>query len=489
MSKALYALGFVAAAGAGVGIALLLGDIKKHQVEATVTNYDLVKVDEKTSDPAEWGKNHPRQYDSYKRTVDMERTRYGGSEADPKKPSATSSHIEADPRLVTMWKGYAFAVDFREERGHAYMLQDQKDTERQKVVKQPGACLHCHASIPTLYRAEGIKAGAPGDGSEDLCSAVGKEQLMKGFDKVCAMPYAEAAAMAKHPVACIDCHDPKSMALRVTRPGFLDGIAVLAKSSEATPALPSVEKWRKGDRKGDYDPNRDASRQEMRSFVCGQCHVEYYFKGDAKRLTYPWHNGVKVENILSYYDAPNFKDNKPYKDFAHKISGAPALKAQHPEFELWSQGVHARAGVACADCHMPYVREGAMKVSDHQIRSPMLMIDKACQTCHRASEAEMKARCELIQDRTKALMDRALNGLCDLIKDIEAAQTGGATDEQLVKSRDFQRQAQFRIDFINAENSMGFHAPQEAARILGEACDFARQGQVDLAKAGLGKAP
>jgi nitrite reductase (cytochrome c-552) len=221
-----------------------------------------------------------------------------------------------------------------------------------------------------------------------------------------------------------------------------------------------------------YDPNTMASRQEMRTFVCGQCHVEYYFKPEGKAVTYPWDKGLKVENIEAYYDEIKFSDWK------HGETGAGVLKAQHPEFELYNQGVHARAGVACADCHMPYKREGAMKVSDHWVRSPLRNIERACMVCHPYSAEEMKARVETIQERNKALLDRSEDALVALIHDIKDAKEKGATDEQLAAAYKAQRSAQFRSDFINAENSMGFHAPQEAARILAEAIDMARQGQL-----------
>jgi nitrite reductase (cytochrome c-552) len=376
-----------------------------------------------------------------------------------------------------MWAGYAFATDFREERGHAYMLGDQRDTERVKQFKQPGACLHCHASIVDAYRETGLANGSPGTLKDPLTSQAGMSQLMAGFEKVCAMPYADATAMVDHPVACIDCHDPATMQLRVTRPGFLNGIRALAESKDPLPHLPSVERWRTGSRNVPYDPNTDATRQEMRSLVCGQCHVEYYFKGEGKLLTYPWHNGLKVEQIEAYYDDQGFKD------WTHALTGAQVLKAQHPEFELWSQGIHARSGVSCADCHMPYVREGAIKISDHHVRSPLLNVNHSCQTCHRYPEEEILARATAIQERTATLMSRAQDALDALIKELEAAKKAGATDEQLKAARELQRRAQFRIDFINAENSMGFHAPQESARILGEAIDYARQGQLALAAA------
>jgi nitrite reductase (cytochrome c-552) len=473
-------LGFAVCTVIGTGIALLLQNINHRQFEAEQTHFKVVELNETISDPAVWGANFPRQYDTYRRTVDMVRTKFGGSEADPSEPGQTTSKIEADPRYKTMWNGYAFAVDFREERGHAYMLQDQKDTKRQQVVKQPGACLHCHASTTVPYRQAGIDAGAPGELKEPLLSAHGQEQLHKGFVELCAKPYSEAVTKVAHPVSCIDCHDPSNSMLRITKPGLLNGLKVLAESPEPLPHLPSLERWRKGDKAKPYDPNIEASRQEMRTLVCAQCHVEYYFKGDGKLLTYPWQKGLKADSILDYYDQPQFKDNNPFKDWTHKDTGAPMLKAQHPEFELWSQGTHARAGVSCADCHMPYVRDGAVKVSSHHVRSPMLDVARACQTCHRTDEESLRQRVATIQNRTDQLMSRSLNGLSDLIGDLKKARADGLTDAQLDTVRQYQRQASWRIDFVGAENSTGFHAPQESARLLGEACDLARMGQVQL---------
>jgi nitrite reductase (cytochrome c-552) len=221
-----------------------------------------------------------------------------------------------------------------------------------------------------------------------------------------------------------------------------------------------------------------ATRQEMRTYVCAQCHVEYYFKGTEKRLVYPWANGIKAEEMLAYYDEEKFTD------WSHAETGAPALKVQHPEFELWSQGIHARSGVACADCHMPYKREGALKISDHHVRSPLLNVARACQTCHRIPEAELKARAETIQQRTFQLRNLAMDALIDLIDDLKQAKSVAKYDSQLNAARNFQRRAQFFVDFVEAENSMGFHAPQEAARILAEAIDAARKGQVALRDGG-----
>ncbi|HET7854099.1 MAG TPA: ammonia-forming cytochrome c nitrite reductase subunit c552 [Candidatus Methylomirabilis sp.] len=436
----------VAALAAAGGMALLVNILERKQ-EAKNPFYRVVDLTDETEDPALWGKNFPMQFDGYRRTVDQVRTRFGGSEALPRTPTqadprsfAAQSRLEEDPRLKTMWAGYAFARDFREDRGHAYMLDDQTYTERQIVVKQPGTCLHCHASVYVPYKK------------------LGEGDLIKAFEKMNQMPFTEARKLVTHPVACIDCHAPDTMQLRVTRPGFIEGIRIF-KASQGTK---------------DYDVNTMATRQEMRTFVCGQCHVEYYFKGPEKRLVYPWAKGLKVEEILAYYDEAKFKD------WVHAESGAEVLKAQHPEFELWNQGIHARSGVACADCHMPYVREGALKISDHHVRSPLLNINRACQTCHKWPEAELRARVEIIQDRTFKLRNLAMDALVGLISDIKGARGAGATDAEMAPARDFQRRAQFLLDFVEAENSTGFHAPQEAARILGESINFSRQGQIAL---------
>ncbi len=467
----------VAAAILTALVMTLYSNVSERQHEAKVTNFNVVKLTETTVDPAEWGKNFPRQYDSYQRTVEQYSTRFGGagSEGMPK------SRLEEDPRLTEIFAGYAFAIDFNQRQGHAHMLDDQRMTKRVTERPQSGNCLHCHASTTVPYRQLGIDAGAPGTIDEPFESAHAREQLMNGFAQVAKMPYSEATKLATHPVACIDCHDPNGLGLRVTKPGFLVGIAALAKSEEPTPHLPSIEKWRRGDRAHDYDPNSEASRQELRSMVCGQCHVEYYC-GDKMTLMFPWAKGLKVEQIEATWNDTKFPDGHRFYDWKHAKTGAEVLKAQHPEFEMWSQGIHARSGVSCADCHMPYVREGAMKVSSHHVRSPLLDVTRSCQTCHRFTEAELLARVNIIQERNFALMGRAEDALVQLIGAIAKAKTEGKTEEQLAPVYELQRKAQFRIDFVNAENSMGFHAPQEAARILGEAIDYSRQGELQLTR-------
>ena len=450
----------VVIAAATAGATALLINIFERKAEERTPYIRVVEVGEDDTDPAKWGKNWPAEFDGYRRTALSTRTRFGGhggNEAEPQEK------IDRDPWLRRMFLGYAFSIDYRDRRGHAYMLADQEATRR-LTKPQSGSCLHCHASIMPLYRKLG-------DGDP-----------AKGMDETSRHSYQEVSEMLHqggdvHPVSCVDCHDPKTMALRVTRPGFIRGIQAFAASDAAAPALSSILEWRKGKRDRPYDPNVDGSRNEMRSFVCGQCHVEYYCSTKLP-LTFPWGKGLRVEEIEAFWDATKFPDGSAFYDYEHQETGAHVLKAQHPEFELWNQGVHARSGVSCADCHMPYMREGATKVSDHWVRSPLLNVNRACQTCHRFPEAEILARVDAIQQRNYDLLQRGGQALVALLDAVGADKAKGATPEQLAAAQQLQRRAQWRLDFIAAENSMGFHAPQEAARVLGEAIDYARQGQI-----------
>ncbi len=450
----------VAVAVLTVGVAALLVSIFERKQESRRPYVILRDVGEDDTDPAVWGVNWPKEYDSYKQTALATRTRFGGHGGSESMPE---EKLDRDPWLKRLFAGYAFSIDYRDRRGHAYMLHDQEATAR-LTKPQSGSCLHCHASVMPLYRA------------------LGDGDAMAGFDKSATMTYQETSAKLHemghgHPVSCVDCHEPETMQLRVTRPGFLRGIAALAASDVPVPHLPSIEEWRAGPRRQPYDPNADGRRGEMRSYVCGQCHVEYYC-GTKMPLVFPWSGGLTADQIEKTWDTTKFPDGHAFYDFTHAETGAEVLKAQHPEFELWSQGIHARSGVACADCHMPYMRDGATKVSDHWVRSPLLNISRACQVCHHFPEDELAARVDVIQQRNHELLERAATALTDLLDAVAAGKAAGASPEQLAPALALQRKAQWRLDFIAAENSMGFHAPQEAARVLGEAADDARQGQV-----------
>lgn len=492
----LIGLVFLATAVAIFAVAYTLVTMANRKHEAATPFVRVAEIGETSTDPAPWGLNWPNQYDGYKATAGDKF--YGGSSAMPE------SKLDQSPWLKRLYAGYAFSIDYREARGHAYMLYDQTMTERVTKKPQSGACLHCHASATVMYRKAGLEAmGQPADDAA-LAAGFNREAVIRGFKEVSTLPYHEVLAMVQatpdgtpdseapavpgdhaasdpefggaHPVSCIDCHDPKTMGLRVTRPGFMLGIAALAESAEPVPHMPSVEAWRRGDRSTPYDPNELASRQEMRSFTCGQCHVEYYC-ASKMTLTFPWGKGLKVEQEEQFWDETTFPDGSPFYDYIHGETGAPMYKAQHPEFELWSQGVHARSGVSCADCHMPYERIGAMKVSSHNVQSPMRSVNNSCQTCHHVPESELREKVATIQGRTTALMQRAAVAMTEMLDAILEAKASGVTDADLAEVFTLQRKAMWRLDYISSENSKGFHADQEAARILGESIDFSRQAQ------------
>ncbi|MBX2991109.1 MAG: ammonia-forming cytochrome c nitrite reductase subunit c552 [Bacteroidetes bacterium] len=409
-------------------VAALLINIFERQQEGRLTYMRIVEIPPGEPDPDAWKVNFPREYEAYMRTVrtsEMDEYskwgRYGGSEA--------FSKLEKHPDYRRLFAGYPFSVEYREERGHMNALKDMLASPRLGDEK-PGTCMTCKSSqVPAFVEQYG---------AELFYKTPVKELVEKhGF---------------KHSVVCADCHDSKTMELKVTRIAFKEAMQ----------------------RRG-IDISK-ASRQEMRSYVCGQCHVEYYFKGPGKYLTFPWDKGVVLDSIEAYYEKEGFSD------WTHAESKAPMIKMQHPEFEIWSTGIHARSNVSCADCHMPYRREGAIKVTDHWIRSPLGNLTNACLTCHRQSETEMRERVLQIQDRTYGLMQRSEIAIIAAIDGIKAAMQAGATDEELKAARQLHRKSQMRWDFISAENSMGFHSSQEVARILGDAIDYARQSELEAYK-------
>ena len=425
----------------------LLTTIVEHKQEAKWPFAQVVQLTDTTYDPAVWGENFPIQYEQFKKTIedtDGDFIKVDPTAEDPREYH-TISRIDSETRAKRMWRGYAFAVDYTEPRGHEWALDDQRYTGRTAPrFKQPGTCLNCHASMPEIY-------DELGDGDRKA-----------GFDAMNAMSYDEAFEHASSSIACIDCHDPKTMELTITRPAFMEGI----KQAKAAEGIT------------DYDVNRDATNEEMRTYVCAQCHVEYYFAGEGKTLTFPWSKGLTV------YDEMNYYDEVGWTDFTHEESGAPILKAQHPDFETWAQGIHAANGVTCADCHMSYNREGASKVSNHQIMSPMASedtINSSCLTCHHSSASEMRERVEGIQTRWQSSLNVSFTALDALITDITtAAGNGSATEEQLATARDYQRKAQFIVDYSFSENGRGFHAPAYSISILNQATDWARSGQLAL---------
>jgi nitrite reductase (cytochrome c-552) len=398
-------------------IAFMLTSIQTHKNEQVEYPLKVVEIAADELDPAVWGQNFPREYDSFMKTQDDTiKTPYGGS--------VPYDKLEKFPALKRIWAAMPFSVDYNEERGHYYALTDQKETRRVTEFNQPGACANCHAAEAPLLIEE------------------------MGWETFNSTPYLELADKMHLGTSCRDCHNPDTMELWISRPAFKN--AMEARGIDLT----------------------KATRQEMRSYVCAQCHVEYYFKGDQKILTFPWSKGLRPEDIEAHYDEYGFSD------WTHKETGAKMLKAQHPEFETWSSGLHARSGVACADCHMPYVRDGSVKVSDHWLRSPLTNVQQACQTCHKEDEQALKDRVTIIQNNTAELLRKAEGVIVEAIDAINAAKAAGASEEQLQEALRLQRRATFYWDIVAAENSTGFHSPQETARTLANSIDFGRQAQL-----------
>ncbi|MEM8944445.1 MAG: ammonia-forming cytochrome c nitrite reductase subunit c552 [Planctomycetota bacterium] len=508
-SARLLILASVVAAVATALVAWVLVTMFGRKQEARQPFVRVAEVNEISTDPVPWGLNWPHHFDGWKSSAGDKF--YGGSSALPQ------SKLDIYPWLKRLYAGYAFSIDYREARGHAYMLYDQGVTERITKKPQAGACLHCHASTSVLYRKVGLEAmGEPSD-DEALGSEFNMTAVQRGFEDLSTKTYQEVLKLLyespdgtpdenepvfptppaggftgefagepvpedhplvgeAHPVTCIDCHDPQSMAIRITRPGFVNGIADLAAGDAPVPHLPSIGRWRNGSRKQPYDPNVLATRQETRSFVCGQCHVEYYC-ANKMTLTFPWKNGLKAEDLEKTWEETTFPDGTPFFDYKHGETGAPIYKVQHPEFELWSQGIHARSGVSCSDCHMPYERVGAAKVSNHHVRSPMENINASCQNCHRQSEVDLRERVETIQANNLALLDRAAGAMTEMLDAVLEAKAAGVEESSLEEVLTLQRKAMWRLDYISSENSRGFHASQDAARVLAESIDYSRQAQ------------
>ncbi|MEN6333643.1 MAG: ammonia-forming cytochrome c nitrite reductase subunit c552 [Phycisphaerales bacterium] len=373
-------------------------------------------------DNAVWGQNYPREYESYLRTRDSDtQTKYGGSRP--------RDYLNIDPRQVILFAGYGFAKEYLQARGHFHSIEDVTKTARLIRPFNAGTCWSCKSTdVPRLMDKMGVK-------------------------EFYASNFYDLASEVTHPIGCQDCHDPQTLKLRITRPALREAFAAMGK---------------------DID---QATHQEMRSLVCANCHVEYYFRTDEKEgmknyLTFPWAKGTTLEAVMAYYDGVEFKD------YVHAISGTPILKAQHPDYELYSTGVHAYRNVSCADCHMPYRTEGGMKFTDHHVQSPLLNIANRCAVCHRWSEDEIRTRVESIQAKTENAKLAAEDALVKAHFDVAAAAQAGATAEDLAGPRKLLRQAQFRWDFISANNGMGFHSPQESMRLLGEAANLAQQARI-----------
>lgn len=367
-----------------------------------------------------WGDNFPLEFESYIKTLDTNfASKYGGS--------AMIDMLKKEPALVVLWAGYAFSRDYNQGRGHYYAIKDIRNTLRTDVP-QPATCWTCKSTdVPRLMNEMGVS----------------------NFYK---KKWNELGEEVVNAIGCQDCHDPNSMNLRITRPALAEAFQRMGKD---------ISK---------------ASHQEMRSLVCAQCHVEYYFKGkEDKYLTFPWDGGLTVEAMEAYYDEVE------HVDFVHTLSKTPILKAQHPDYELFQFGIHGQRGVSCADCHMPYKSEGGVKFTDHHIQSPLNNISGSCQVCHRESEETLRNNVYERQDKIKELLTIAEKSLVKAHIEAKAALDAGVKIEEMKEIHKLIRHAQWRWDYIAASHGGSFHAPLESARVLATAIERSQEAQMKLA--------
>lgn len=409
-------------------LGLLAASVTERRAEiATLYNNKKVEIAGIEPKNEEWGLNYPREYDTWKKTKEMDfRSKHLGS--------MPEDVLESRPEMVVLWAGYAFSRDYSAPRGHMHAIEDITQTLRtgtpdtEHPDMQPSTCWTCKSpDVPRRMHEAGIEA----------------------FYKA---PWSENGAEIVNPIGCADCHDPQTMNLTITRPALIEAFERQGRDiSEATP-------------------------QEMRTLVCAQCHVEYYFKGDGKYLTFPWDGGMTVEAMEAYYDKQEFSD------WTHALSRAPMLKAQHPDYELFLLGPHSQRGLSCADCHMPYKAEGGIKYSDHQIVSPLKNVSSTCQTCHRDSEEKLRQYVYDYQDKALEIRDRIETELAKAHVMAKTAWDNGATQGGMKEALRLIRQAQWRWDFAVASHGGSFHAPVEVQRILAHSLDRSLQAQLELQK-------
>ena len=405
------------------GLGLLLSSIFERRAESVALLQPVRDIPEFEPRNEVWGENYPREYESYNRTLESDfRSRHGGS--------AVRDYLEEFPEMVILWAGYSFSKDYNQGRGHAYAVRSSRETLRTGGVESspmPGTCWTCKSTdVPRLMNE-------------------------MGADKFYAARWLDLGPEIINPIGCQDCHDPKTMTLRLTRPALLDGLEQRGISPDSL------------------------THNEMRSLVCAQCHAEYYFTKPKISLVFPWANGFSADEMEDYYD------ERKFSDWPHRLSRARMLKAQHPDYELYRTGVHAARGVSCADCHMPYRVEGGVKYTDHHVRSPLDNIANACQVCHRESEEQLRRDVYDRQDRVLEIRRLAEKALASAHLEAEAARKAGAGKEDLAPIQAGLRSAQWRWDYVAAANSMGFHSPVEALRVLGTALQRAEQARSRLA--------
>lgn len=414
-------------------LGMLASSVLNRKNEAKYKYVPQVEIAENEPRNSEWGKNFPQQYQSFMKTKESNTSTYQGG-------SAMRDMLEEDPRLVVLFAGYGFSKDYSQGRGHANAIDDIHNTLRTGAPMKegdgpmPATCWTCKSpDVPRLMNEHGVKEFYDGKWGD------------KGSEVV-------------NPIGCADCHDPKTMKLQISRPALVEAFQSMGKDINA------------------------ATHQEMRSLVCAQCHVEYYFnknlpgKEGTPYLVFPWKDGMSVEAMEKYYD------DIAFADWTHPISKTPMLKAQHPGYETYSTGIHADRGVSCADCHMPYKSEGGQKFTDHHIRSPLTNVANSCQVCHRQEADKLKENVFAHQQKSNEVKYQLEDMLVKAHIEAGKAWELGATEEQMADVLQDIRHAQWRWDYGAASHGASFHAPVETARVFGGGLIIAQEARVKLAR-------
>lgn len=427
-------------------IGLLASSVIERRTEAVFAYTPQPKYSQFEPRNEVWGENFPREYQSYLKTSDtLFRSKYNGAQS--------IDMLEVDPRMVVLWAGYGFSKDYYQARGHYYAINDIRTTLRTGAPvdgensPMPNTCWTCKS--PDVPRVMHQLIEEEGD-------------FTKGVAAFYSGSWEERGSEIVNPIGCADCHDAENMNLRITRPALLEAFERTGKNIDRV------------------------SHQEMRSLVCAQCHVEYYFNKNVVKgtpyLTLPWDNGLSAEAMEEYYDKIEFSD------WTHQISKAPMLKGQHPGYEIYSTGVHASRGVSCADCHMPYMNEGGVKFTDHHIQSPLNNISNSCQVCHREETSQLIADVYLRQDKIIENRDKLEELLVRAHLEAGKAWDLGAGEEQMQEILMGIRHAQWRWDYAAASHGASFHSPLEVSRVISTGIDIVQETRISLSRllAGLG---
>ncbi|WP_215225549.1 ammonia-forming cytochrome c nitrite reductase [Echinicola shivajiensis] len=414
-------------------LAMLAYSIMDRKTEAKFAYVPKVDINDIEPRDSIWGLNFPRQYQSYMKTKDTSfHSMYNSS--------GHVAVLEEDPELVILWAGYAFSKEYNQPKGHAHAVDDIREILRTGAPMEAG-----EGPMPSTCWT---------------CKSPDVPRLMKelGVTEYYSKKWSDFGSEVINPIGCADCHSPETMNLTITRPALIEAFESMGKDINA------------------------ASHQEMRSLVCAQCHVEYYFvknapgKEGAQYLTFPWRDGMDEKSVEAYYDQIDFAD------WVNPISKTPMLKAQHPDYELFTLGVHAKRGVSCADCHMPYKTEGGQKFTDHHIGSPLSNVENSCFVCHREKKDDLISdvfeRQRIIKEGSQKLMRLIAMAHIEAGKAWEL----GATQEQMDNIQLGIRHAQWRWDYAVASHGAAFHAPLATSSIVTSATGIIEETRIELAR-------